>query len=359
MKKVIIIILAVLLAIDIGVIAYGFTGGPEAALGNAPGLLEKPSETIYVSAENYMSLAEMTSATDPAERVAKLLLNTTYNLIESKGFYSGCRTDIVAEDGSTSVSESFLAVQEIEGGGVNEVSQMLTSSTQYGRRTIYYYNEKLNQKDYTKGCVYYKATGVFKTKLNSPESTTRGDSSKKGKTTYVMYSWFDFPLYLGGKDDPSKAGDLVWDSIDGSSVKVKNETDYSTWTFSVNLDKANEYEDTYHYLSYGSLSGNSGGGAVDHINSMTYEVSVWKSGIFRKIVAKANFDGKVAGQKGKATITKTYEFSYDDAAISAAYWLHELGWANALKNDSDKAKYDTEVAAFAELFEAKEKEKTK
>ena len=108
MKKAIIIILAVLLAIDIGVIAYGATRGPSVTFdGTAVGLYEKPEKSVYQNAETWNDLSDMLAITDKAEMAATLLLNTTYNLIESTGFYVSYNTDIVATSGESSRSENL------------------------------------------------------------------------------------------------------------------------------------------------------------------------------------------------------------------------------------------------------------
>ena len=304
----------------------------------------KPEEDVYANAQDYLSLEALTSASDPAEKMADLLIGGTYNLIESKGFFANYRTDLVAEDGTSSITECLRVVQENADGGVNNVYQALTSVTGFGRRTIDYYNERLTQKDIMHGAVYYPSEGVLTAELNKPDYSERSNFAKKAKTTYVMYSWFDFPLYLGGKYGADYAGDLVWDSIDGSTVEETDGDDYITWTFSADLDKANEYESAYHYLSEGSLAG----GQVNSIESLDFEVSVWDSGLFRKIVVNAELDGSLYGKARKVTVTKTYEFSYRTQDTSVAYWLDVFEWANYLELDSDQVKFEEEIAAFAD-----------
>ncbi|MBQ9369701.1 MAG: hypothetical protein IJU10_01350, partial [Clostridia bacterium] len=143
MKKVIIIILAVLLVADIGVLAYGISRGKDNEFNaKVGGLKQKPAESVYANAENYISFADMTSAADSAEKMADILVKTTYNLIESTGFYVLYRTDILASDGSSSCSENFRAVSDS-----CEVYQTLTSASKFEKRQIEYYNEKLLQKD--------------------------------------------------------------------------------------------------------------------------------------------------------------------------------------------------------------------
>jgi len=342
MKKVIIIILAVFLAIDIGAITYAATRGPSITFeGNAIGLKDAPEKSVYRSAADWYELDELINISDPAEKAASLLLYNTYNLIESTGFYVLYKTDIKAESGESSYSENFRAVQRTE-EGANEIYQTLTSSSCFEKRQIKFYNEELLQKDF--GAIYDEASGKFDVQLNGPSSTTGKSFSKKGKNTYVMRSWFDFPLYLGGKDnDKEEPGDLVWDSIDGSSVKVEDGSEYTTITFSVLLNKANDYEDQYHYLSYGSLGGDqTGGGSVNKIESMTFEVNIWKEGLFRDMTVTAEIDGELGGQKGKATVTKTYEFSYAAQDVSTAYWLSALNWFIFLKDGQDIIKYTQE-----------------
>ena len=350
MKKVIIIILAVFLAIDIGVLAYGITRGSANTWdGNVEGLKVEPDESVYADAEEYVPFTVMNDIADPAERMASLLINASYNLVESTGFFVKYRTDIEAEDGSKSCSENLRALQ-----GTNEVYQTLTSGSSFEKRQITYYTEELRLQDFN---LYYdKATDTFLDLLNSPSSKDT-TPSKKGKNTYIMRSWFDFPLYLGGKDKAANAGDLVWDSIDGATVTVKEDKkDYITYTFDAVVDKANEYEDAYHYLSYGSIGGDQGGGSVNHIESMTFEVSFWKSGLIREMIVVAAFDGELLGKSGKATVTKTCTFSYAKSACSTAYWLYEFKWYEFL-NKENKVKFKEEIAEFKEIF--RERAKTK
>ena len=224
----------------------------------------------------------------------------------------------------------------------------MTSSSGFEKRQIKYYKEELKQQDFA--ATYDETTGKFDIKLNEGKSKEDDEGfSKKGKNTYVMRSWFDFPVYLGGQDKSANAGDLLWDSIDASSVTVREEKDYYTVTFAVLEDKTNEYEDAYHYLSYGSLGGDQkGGGSVNHIDSMTVEMTVWKSGLFRDIVVTAKINGKLGGKTGDATVTKTYIFSYAEQDVSVAYWLCSMDWFIFLANEEDIAKYEEEIAAFQE-----------
>ena len=340
MKKVIIIILAVLLAVDVGVIAYGISRGPSVAFnGEAVGLLEKPAESVYESAENWNDVDTILAIDNQAELAAKLLVYTTYNLIESDGFYTAYNTYIVASNGQSSCSYNFRALD-----GTNETYQTLSSASMFGKRQIKYYNEELLQGGGLAGiglAEYDPETDTFETKLNSPSSTAK-TFSKKTKKPDALRSWFDFPVYLGGD------GDLVYDSIDPSTVTVEDKGDYYKVNFSLLAAKATSDEKSYKYLVEHSLGGSTAGAKISQINTFTVEANVWKCGLFRDVTVDVSFDGKLDGNTGTATVTKEYKFSYVKQDYSTAYWLRTLEWESFLENEEDIATFNEEIAALTE-----------
>ena len=336
MKKVIIIILAVLLAIDVGVLAYGISKGPATKFdGKAIGLLEAPEESIYENAESWNDVSKLLTNENKAELAAKLLVETTYNLIDAEGFYASYNTYIVASNGDSSCSINFRAFQ-----GTNETYQTLTSSSTFGKRQIKYYNEELLQGSGLAGiglAEYDAETGEFETKLNSPESTPK-TFSKKSKTPDVLRSWFDFPVYLGGD------GDLVYASIDASTVTVEDKGGYYALNFSLNAAKATSDEKKYSYLNKHSLGE---AATITQINTFTVEANIWKCGLFRNMTVSVEFDGKLDGVSGTATVTKEYKFSYVKQDYSTAYWLRTLDkWDQYLENEEDIEKFNEEIAEF-------------
>ena len=118
----------------------------------------------------------------------------------------------------------------------------------------------------------------------------------------------------------------------------------------------NAYEDEFHHLANYSLGAPRSGAKVRHIDSLTAEVTIWKSGLFRDMTIDVAFDGELDGKSGKATVTKNYQFSYAPADASTAYWLRKLDWAKFLTVQSDIDKYNEEIAQFADLFEEGEEE---
>lgn len=330
MKKVIIIILAVLLAVDVGVLAYGATRGPAVVFdGEAVGLKVKPAESVYKNAEDWNDIGALLSVSDPAEKAAKILVGATYNLIESTGFYASYQDKIVSGS-HDSYSKNFRVVQ-----GVNEFYQTLTSSTNYEKRQVKYYTEEILQRDFNAD--FDSETKKFATKLNKPSVSKVNDLSKKSKVPYTLFSWFDIPLYIGAKGSDV----LVTNVIDGSTVNVEENGDIYVLTFKAVVSKANEAETT------GLLSSSLGDSKINSISEISVEANIWKCGLFKDMTVDVAFNGEVNNTPGDATLQKTLEFSYAKQDASIVYWIKALDWEKFVgKKVADNfTKYEEELAA--------------
>ena len=321
MKKVIIIILAILLAADLGVVVYGITRGPAIEYNGEPvGCGLEPAKSVYTDLQPdgaaWVSLDTILAVNNPAEKAARLIVDTMSNLISSSGFYCSFKMQVQSGD-NASYSENFRVAH-----GTDEFYQTLTSASRYEKRQVRYSTAYLEQAD--SNALYNAEKNTFKLKLNSPSVDTR-EPSLKSQQPYTIYSWFDLPLYLGAKGSDT----IVYDVIDGSTVNVKDDGNYYTLTFSAIPAKANEKE-TKNYVFEG-LGGKLAGVVINEIYSVSIKAEIWKSGLFRSMAADVSFNGKLNGQTGDAEMKRTYDFSYHKQDVSVAYWLKSLNWARFLQ----------------------------
>ena len=113
MKKVIIIILCVILALDAGVLIYGAIGKSEDVSSDLPGAYQPPAEYVKEGSTKWFDLAAiMTSDLSESDKAANLLVQAGYNHIYAKQFAHLSQTNVYTNSSTPDVYFEILWVQE-------------------------------------------------------------------------------------------------------------------------------------------------------------------------------------------------------------------------------------------------------
>lgn len=334
MKKVIIIILAVLIAVSGALLIYGAAQGPQKEFNQeSKGLLAAPAAAISEGADHWYSLDSVLSSGSFQEKAAKLMVYTSYNQMYAKQFYFSAHVDVFAGNKYT-CSDYFRAQQ-----GVNTFYQALaytgTQLTNMATRRVDYHNVRYSKVE--PGISYDKKEQTYSFSLANPDVDDR-ETTLPRETPYLIYSWYDIPLDFGSKEQ-------AYNEIDSSlieNVSLESPTSdapYYVLNFSADIDKVNASEETLRRLNEGT------GGAMKDIEvlGLSFKAEIWPSGLFRSISVHARIIAKVSNKRGEATIDRTYGFSYDDADCSIANWFKSTGWDKYLTAEG-KVAYESELA---------------
>ena len=358
MKKVLVIILSVLLVISAGLLTYGVIQGPkkeieeeETAMFSAPA-----PDLFYGDADaqkiNVTDLYSSNKMANKSEKVANMIINASYNNILINQFYFKAHVDVEP----TSNKDKFACSDYYRAkNGVNMFYQTLayTGTFNLVQARIDYVDQRLEKNGEVE---YDKETKTWSYSLKSP--SVKGTTlSLPALTPYNIYSWYDFPLDLGGvraAGDGSTSGRteaIDYSLIDETSVKIEEKQDadgnaYYKITFSALIEKAQASQETITRFSesFSSLK-------KVEFSELNFDVEIWKdAGVFRQIAFDARVTASIGSDRGEVNIQKALTFSYDDKDCSVAAHIKKLAdefdqkWITKL-SAKNQAQLKEEVAA--------------
>ena len=335
MKKVFVIILAVLIAATGGLLVYGATRkAPEISETISKGLLAAPPANVSNGAAHWYDVETMLAAPSAKQKAANLLVYTAYNHINVKEFFFKAHVDVLSgnkyscsdyyrtEQGANAFYEAFAYT----GGSANSAT-----------RRIDYNNQRLT--DYSISVTYDRSEKIYSTAWNDPKVENR-ESDLPAETPYIIYSWYDLPIDLGGRQD---AYNEIKTSLISDQVSIDYPSDgkpYYSVEFVADIEKANASEETVRRLAEGT------GDVMKKIDilELSFEAEIWPCGLFRSLKVNVRVVASVQGKRGQGTITRTYEFSYDKVDCSVANKFKQTGLDKYL-SEENKAICESEFAA--------------
>jgi len=354
LKIVLIVIFALALTVSGGLLCYSAIKGPLASQGGGnKNAGDAPDATLFETTKEHqkdLSVIEGSSTMDPAEKVATMLVNATFNHIWIDQYYFFSRVDVEGENGDYSFSEydqsfyqmnTFRRVQAYT-GKINTfkiqadfVNQRLTSMG----TCDYDFDEKTWL--YTIG-----------NPSSSPKTISRSEVDREVKETYYrIYSLFDFPIDLGGWDslndkNEGRVEELDYSLIDSSSVSITEKDGYYILKFNADIDGINRSGE-----SMDRFSDSTSGGRMSNMTFKTFSVTaeIWKdAGVFRSLNYEVTVNAKINGKRGDAVIEKTMNFSYDDETCCVAKGIKSVpSFYNKLSTEN-QAECDKMIAEMEE-----------
>lgn len=336
LKTILIIIFALLFVISGGLLVYGALQGPKIEIEEESAAYSAPASNLYLGEYadkkiDITAIKDDNSISSSAEKVATMIINASYNNIYINQFYYKANVEVEPTENSDkyACSEYYRAKT-----GANMFYQTLAyTGTPFNplQVKIDYGNQRLATSDLAT-CEY--DTDTKKWSYNPTPATVKNNSSSvtlPDPTPYNIYSWYDFPLDLGGiKTCEGGSTEGRTEGIDGSlidekSVKIEEMQDadgnlFYRLKFKAIIEKtqnSSESKDRFS-SSFSSLKNL-------EFSELTFEVDIWKEeGVFRKIQFDARVTASIGSDRGEVVINKVLAFSYDDHDASVAWHIKKL-----------------------------------
>ena len=360
MKKALIIILSILLVISTGLLTYGIIQGPKKVVEEEKtAMFSAPAPDLFygdANAEriNMADLYTSNKMANKSEKVANMIINASYNNILINQFYYKAHVDV----NPTSNKDKYACSDYYRAkNGVNMFYQTLayTGTINLVQARIDYVNQRLEKNGEAE---YDKDAKVWSYSLTNP--SVKGTTlSLPALTPYNIYSWYDFPLDLGGVkaagsgSTSGRTEEIDYSLIDEKSVKIEEKTDgtnaYYKITFTAIIEKAQASSETITRFSesFSSLK-------KVEFSELSFDIEIWKdAGVFRQIAYQARVTASIGSDRGEVKINKALTFSYDDKDCSVAAHIKKLAddfdqkWITKLNADNQE-KLKAEVAALTE-----------
>ena len=394
MKKVIVIILAILIAASGGLLVYGATLGdaktlemsygellpPDNPAAFAHGIAEQidtrvrydqntgyrdtffpetnPSKNPEIFAVEADGWYDVFGATDSsksiltryagtADLVGNLIVPITYNQNRAKQFCMTTHYEVKAS-GKRSVSDNVRIRVQIAPFAADAVylarawagSAMSSAASLY----VYYGNQQFEYKS-ALGAIqdYDAATGNYTVAFGNPSEQSR-DRDLDREVPFKTYDLLNLPIYLGGKDknDSSPVDSSVVDASTVSIVAPTNKTPYYVLTFSEDLEKGQSSANLNDRLNK-ALGGKMSNMTLKQAN---FTVEIWESGVFRQVNAHFVVNAKMSGKQSDVEIDMTYKFYYDNKSCDIFSLIEQVGWEKYLSGEN-KAEFDERKAAWS------------
>ena len=386
MKKVIIIILSVIIALDAGLLVYGaISFGGAASYEGDLGELVAPVNpdayaaaiaewiALYAESNDHRTLsakfnlgknpdtfaAEVNGwfdvfgaadpatsiltryADDPAGLVANVLVPVTYNQNRSTQFRVTSHYEINA-GGKVSYSDNTRVRKQPRPAYADfyYLSLAWTGSSGFANLRARFNDQQLNSIMNSISS-YDAATGAYEYQLRKPTKETK-DGDLDREVPFKIYDLLNIPIYLGGGDKKGDNSDCLAlvesDVIDGSTVVVTAPTEekpYYTITFSEDLVAAQRKENVYDRLN------ETLGGKMSNITikKADFVVEIWECGLFRQVTTDFEINAKISGKQGDAQVGMNFKFYYDDYNCDVIRLIANEHWEQYL-SESNRAKFE-------------------
>ena len=333
MKKIFVILLAVMIALCGGLLVFGVVQGPPQEFHQIThGLLAAPSQNIQEGADHWYMVSDMLSASTQQQKAANLLVYTAYNHIQAKEFYFEAHVDV--RSGNKYTCSDYYRTNQ--GANTFYEAYAYTGSINTAIRRLDYVDQRVSVA--SSGVSYSRKEKVYSTTWLEPETSDRA-LGLPAESPYIIYSWYDLPLDMGGKEN---AFDAIDASLIGSQVTIESPTEnvpFYTLIFSADIEKAKASSATLERLKEGT------GNVMSKIDlvDLSDQVEIWPSGLFRSIQVNARVVATVSGKgRGEATIDRYYAFSYDvlDCSVARKFEINDLTqYLKAENQERIKAEY--------------------
>lgn len=362
LKIILIVLFAFLLAVGGGLLVYGALQGPAIIVEEDASAYSVPAANLYRGEfankkVDIVAIKNDNSSSSSAERAARMLVNASYNNIFINQFYYSAHVDVnpTGKSSKYACSDYYRAKT-----GANMFYQTLAYTGSWNPLQI--------KIDYVDQRIKTSPLATAKYDLDTkqwsynaqPADVSSSDVSLPEPTPYNLYSWYDFPLDLGGVrvcGNGSTAGrteDIDFSLIDEKTVKIvevqdSNGNDFYRISFKAIISKAQDSSETVARFSesYSSLKN-------VEFSELSFEVDVWKdAGVFRKIEYSARVTASIGNDRGEVKINKLLAFSYDDIDCSVAAHIKKLAdnftqkWITDL-SASNQAQIQADLAALPE-----------
>ena len=362
LKIILIVLFAFLLAVGGGLLVYGALQGPAIIVEEDASAYSVPAANLYRGEYankkvDIVAIKNDNSSSSSAERAARMLVNASYNNIFINQFYYSAHVDVnpTGKSSKYACSDYYRAKT-----GANMFYQTLAYTGSWNPLQI--------KIDYVDQRIKTSPLATAKYDLDTkqwsynaqPADVSSSDVSLPEPTPYNLYSWYDFPLDLGGVrvcGNGSTAGrteDIDFSLIEEKTVKIveaqdSNGNDFYRISFKAIISKAQDSSETIARFSesYSSLKN-------VEFSELSFEVDVWKdAGVFRKIEYNARVTASIGNDRGEVKINKLLAFSYDDIDCSVAAHIKKLAdnftqkWITDL-SASNQAQIQADLAALPE-----------
>ena len=362
LKIILIVLFAFLLAVGGGLLVYGALQGPAIIVEEDASAYSVPAANLYRGEYankkvDIVAIKNDNSSSSSAERAARMLVNASYNNIFINQFYYSAHVDVnpTGKSSKYACSDYYRAKT-----GANMFYQTLAYTGSWNPLQI--------KIDYVDQRIKTSPLATAKYDLDTkqwsynatPADVSSSNVSLPDPTPYNLYSWYDFPLDLGGLKacgNGSTAGrteDIDFSLIDEKTVKIveaqdSNGNDFYRISFKAIISKAQDSSETIARFSesYSSLKN-------VEFSELSFEVDVWKdAGVFRKIEYNARVTASIGNDRGEVKINKLLAFSYDDIDCSVAAHIKKLAdnftqkWITDL-SASNQAQIQADLAALPE-----------
>ena len=360
LKTVLIVLFAFLLAVSGGVLVYGAVVGTSDPARIDEVTLDPPANDLYIGEyiNQKINISAIANATDMQknQKVAEMIVKTSYNNAIIDHFLYKAHVDV----NSTKTSDYAFSDYFRAKTGMDQYYQTFayTGSANPVKVKVFYGTDRLDAMDpFGK---YDKDTGAWSASLKNPD---RKDYTPglPGLTPYHIYSWYDFPLDLGGlgtakSDDERGRSEAIDGSlIDASSVVIEEKIDqasnvaYYQISFKAIIAAANASSETLDRFC------DSCGGLKDaELYELNFLVEIWKdAGVFRRIGFDARTVASLQGKKGEVKVEKMLKFTYDKVDSSVAAHIKKLAdqygqkWVSKLRAENQE-KLNAQLAALPE-----------
>ena len=364
-KTVLVVVLVFLLVVTTGLFVYGVIQGPQRPVDNsAMGVGKAPSADLgFADPSKKVNVSAITtSGMSKSEQVANMIVSASYNNILIDQFYFATHVDI--HNKSKDAFSDYYRVKT--GANMFYQAYAYTGTINTTVVRIDYGDQRLSQSNTAK---YDKDEKKWSASLKDPEvKDYEKEASLPDLNPYNIYSWYDFPIDLGGiKSCHDKEGSVTegrteaidYSIIDNDSVKItlmqdEEGNEYYRITFDANIKKAQASQETRDRFaeSFDSLKD-------VEFYELHFAVEIWKDlGVFRQIYYNARIRATISGDRGEANITKEIQFSYEDEDASVADRIKRLAGSQTQKwykkwSDTNKEKIDAEYEALQAKIAAK------
>jgi len=322
MKKLFIVLFALIFVASAGLLTYGALQGPKKNIAIDEVKLDAPADGLFLGdyADQKIDMVSLKNATgiEANQKVAEMIINASYNNILINQFYY--KAHVGVESTTTSdmaISDYFRAKN---GANMFYYTLVYTGILNPAKARVDYVDERIEgacdaEYDEDEGWSYSFKAG---------KAQKKGAMTLPDLTPYNIYSWYDFPLDLGGvtrmngkKSTAGRSEAISGALIDSDSVEIKElgeDDKYYSLTFSVIIADTNASDE-----SIDRFSDSCGKISEVTLKKLDFTIEIWKdAGVFRRICFDALVDAKLNGNFGEVKIEKFLEFSYNDRDASVA-----------------------------------------
>lgn len=323
MKKVLIIVISILLALGVGLLGYGVSlGSVKPYIPERSGVLAPPPVDIYMQGETPYDVSTYLVKNLTTTQAADAILAVVYNSLMAERYYFNCHVE--GRVGKKfSCSDYFRILQR----GEDYFYQALTYTGTGANIGVRHSAIGLTRMDSTTFSVVYDVdTKEFDYTFSKHPKVRDSNPGAFSRVPYRIYGLFGLPLCLIGGEGAA----VDYSVMTGAAVSVIKPDDSAPfYTLLVKLDPAavNASQGTINFLNEETNN------QMEDINvsSLDFRFEIWESGLFRAIDMETELTATAGGQTGESKITRTYEFSYDAKAASILTHIEQAGWENDVK----------------------------